>query len=209
MAKYNTYAYYDIHAKQYADRTSNINMSVQQDRFLSFVPQYGRLLDVGFGSGRDMITFVEKGYKVEGIDASTELTRMVKEKGLDARCVSIQEWCDQLQESSLKDDKYDGIWACASILHLEESDIYRFFHCASKAMKKNGVLFVSVKNGITTGLDDQGRYFTNFTEDLLSEICKENPQLSLIERWESSDGMDREGFVWWNLIFRNVDDIED
>ena len=135
----------------------------------------------------------------QGIDASEELCHFADSRGLQVRCISIQEWCGEK-----KDALYDGIWACASILHLEESDIYRFFHCASKVMKKNGVLFVSVKNGIITGLDEQGRYFTNFTEDLLLEICKENPQLSLIERWESEDSMARAGFVWWNLIFRYI-----
>lgn len=201
-----TFSYYDNHAKQYFDNTFPISMTKQQNCFLQYVSQNGRVLDVGFGSGRDMLAFSDKGFSVDGIDVSSELTHMAEEKGLSVCCMSIQEWCDSLDVQPIENDaeKYDGIWACASILHLEEPDIHRFFHCVSKAMKKDGVLFVSVKNGIRTGLDEQGRYFTDFTEELLSEVCDENPQLALIERWESEDSMARAGFVWWNLIFRYV-----
>ena len=193
-----TIAYYNTNAKQYSERTISTDMSDRYERFLKHVPQGGRVLDVGFGSGRDLKAFQRRGYMAEGIDASEGLCQLAEEQGLPVCCITIQDWCEEQ-----RDVPYDGIWACASILHLSETDIFRFFQCIKSALKKDGVLFVSVKNGIDTGLDEEGRFFTNFTEDMLFKVSEDNPNLKLIERWESGDGLGRKGFVWWNMLFRN------
>ena len=67
---------------------------------------------------------------------------------------------------------YDGIWACASILHLSKSDLFLVFHKMNKALKENGIIYTSFKYGEFEG-ERNGRYFTDFTEDSLTGDVRE------------------------------------
>lgn len=73
--------YYDKHAKEFIQNTINCNMEDIYNVFLKYVST-GKLLDVGFGSGRDMFYFKNKGFDVYGIDTSKKLCEEAKLKGL-------------------------------------------------------------------------------------------------------------------------------
>ena len=55
-----TLDYYDQNAEAYRDDTVNVSMKYSYDRFLFYLPETGRLLDFGCGSGRDTKFFLEK-----------------------------------------------------------------------------------------------------------------------------------------------------
>ena len=80
----------------------------------------GRILDLGCGSGRDTKYFVDLGYKVNAIDASKEMVRLASIKsGLEVKHMSFELFSPDLQ--------YDGIWACASLLHVEPKALKSMF----------------------------------------------------------------------------------
>lgn len=67
-------------------------------------------------SGRDAKAFLEIGYQVDAVDESEGLCRLAKEiTGIPVRQMLFQELDAK--------DLYDGIWACASILHLSKKDL--------------------------------------------------------------------------------------
>src|SRR5215472_17707105 len=68
-----TTAYYDAHASEYCENTVSVNMSELHVPFLREIPDGGRILDAGCGSGRDSVAFMQKGYRVVSIDASREM----------------------------------------------------------------------------------------------------------------------------------------
>ena len=97
-----TIYYYNHNAEQYFKNTVNVNMSECCDRFLQYIAPGGKIIDIGTGSGRDLRYFKERGYKVEGIDASKEMCRLASEyTGVSVQCEKIQDWYPQ--------EKYDGI----------------------------------------------------------------------------------------------------
>ena len=61
-------------------------------------------------------------------------------------------------------NKYDGIWACSSILHLSLDDLVDVFKRMSKALKDEGIIYTSFKYGDFSG-ERNGRFFTDMTED--------------------------------------------
>ncbi len=114
-----TIDYYNKNAYQYFDNSVNIDMTVCCDRFLKYIVHGGRIIDIGAGSGRDIKYLMDKGYIVEGIDASDEMCRLAADySGAKVLCKRIQDWYPQ--------EKHDGIWANASLLHLSLDEIEEF-----------------------------------------------------------------------------------
>lgn len=128
-----TLTYYETHAEEYIQSTYPIDMSPACDRFLKYIPQGGRIIDIGCGSGRDMKYFRSKGYVVEGLDASASMCKKAAQyTGLPVTCIKMQSWRPH--------HAYDGIWSCASLLHLTEESILQFMQTARQALKTSGVI---------------------------------------------------------------------
>ncbi len=109
-----TIDYYNQYANEFTQATLNVDMESLYQPFLAELPEYAQLLDVGCGSGRDILAFKNKGYKVEAIDYSEELVeRATLLTGLQVRLQSFYE----IDEHAV----YDGVWACASLLHCERT----------------------------------------------------------------------------------------
>jgi SAM-dependent methyltransferase len=111
-----TLYYYNTNAREYVNSTLHIDMTEIQNLFLGKMKPFGKILDFGCGSGRDALAFINKGYSVDAVDASHEICRLASE----ILPVPVR----QMYFSDLKaTDKYDGIWACASLLHLDVSEM--------------------------------------------------------------------------------------
>ena len=151
-----------------------------------------RIIDVGCGSGRDAAAFREMGYEVRGLDASEELARVAAERfGIDVDVCDMASW--------VAEEPFDGVWCCASLLHLDDDGVERFFQNLTGNVTDGGAVFVSVKTGIETGYDDKGRFMRNFTED---EICglMEEAGFTVKEVWYTDDGLGRSDVKWVNVI---------
>lgn len=193
-----TIDYYNSNAAQYFSNTVNVDMSECCDRFLKYVVPGGRIIDIGAGSGRDIKYFTDRGYVVEGIDASEKMCRLAADySGVEVICERIQDWHPQ--------EKYDGIWANASLLHLALGEIEDFVCRVSDYLKPNGVLYISMKKGIQTGYDNNGRFFTDFSEEKVQQIVAKSTAFIVTESWESGDALSRDEFRWTNLILKKCE----
>ncbi len=193
MMEDSTISYYDRQAMQYFQSTVRADVAENCERFLGYVPPGGRIIDLGAGSGRDMLYFKKRGYFVSGIDASAELCRLASEyTGIEVACQRIQDWRPE--------EKYDGIWANASLLHLELSEIEDFILRAGSYLEGGGVLYISMKEGIPTGTDAAGRYFTGITAGQLAGMAGKSNDFSILEIWRTEDALHRLGFSWANML---------
>ena len=187
--------YYETNAKRYARETFYADMSEQYQKFLPLLREQARILDVGSGSGRDACYFQKHGYQVTALEPSKNLCREIRKVFL-GKIV-----CSDIQ-SYQPDQPFDGIWACASLLHLQEKEIMRFFEKMDLYLKDNGIIYFSGKNGIPTGRAADGRYFLEFTDQLVEKILAANERMRLEELWYTEDVNGREGFRWMNVIMR-------
>ena len=97
---------------------------------------------------------------------------------------------------------YDGIWACASILHLPKDELKAVLEKIAAALKDQGVLYTSFKYGTFEGMRG-GRYFTDFTEDSLREFFESVPELQIFETWITNDVRPGRGEERWiNILAR-------
>ncbi len=187
--------YYEINAKRYAKETFPADMSEQYKRFLPLLREYARILDVGSGSGRDACYFQKKGYQVTALEPSKNLCREIR------KVFSGEIVCSDIQ-SYQPDQRYDGIWACASFLHLQEKEVLSFFEKINLYLNEKGIVYLSGKNGITIGKAADGRYFLEFTEQLVGKILAVNDRMKLEELWYTEDVSGRKGFRWMNVVLK-------
>jgi len=193
----NTLQYYEQHADAFVQSTMNADMNEPRDRFLKHLPSGAFILDLGCGSGRDAKAFLDGGYRVDAVDGSAELCRIASElTGIHVRQMLFQDLCAE--------DLYDGIWACASILHLPKDRLREVLHKVTAALKKDGILYTSFKYGTFEGLRSD-RYFTDFTEATLAEFWTAFPALPIIETWITRDVRPgREEEQWINLLAKRI-----
>ena len=170
-------------------------MSEQYKRFLPLLREYARILDVGSGSGRDACYFQKKGYQVTALEPSKNLCREIR------KVFSGEIVCSDIQ-SYQPDQRYDGIWACASFLHLQEKEVLSFFEKINLYLNEKGIVYLSGKNGITIGKAADGRYFLEFTEQLVGKILAVNDRMKLEELWYTEDVSGRKGFRWMNVVLK-------
>ena len=154
-------------------------------------------MDFGCGSGRDTKYFLEQGYQVTAIDGSEELCKIATEyTGISVKNMLFQE----LDEKNV----YDGIWACSSILHVPSVELKDVIAKMTKALKKNGVIYTSFKYGEFEG-ERNGRYFTDMTEESFGNLLQSICELSIEEKWITSDVRPGRGEEkWLNLILRKM-----
>ena len=188
--------YYNSNAQDFIDGTVNVDTGGLRERFLRYVPEGGSILDLGCGSGRDSKCFKDAGYMVTAIDASQELCIKASEyAGIDVRCMCFEELDDV--------GKYDGIFACASLLHVPEGELPGILDKINTALKPQGVLYASFKYGNFAGERD-GRYFHDMNEESATELFTSVPGFKIEEMWQSQDVRRDKDAYWINVIARNI-----
>lgn len=193
-----TLLYYEENAQQFTAGTVDVSFMKVQDKFLALIPTGGKILDFGCGSGRDTKYFFEKGFNVDATDGSEELCKMASEHtGIFVKKMLF----DELSGF----DEYDGIWSCASILHLPKTELKDVLNKMVRATKDKGFIYTSFKYGDFEGYRD-GRYYTDFTEDAFKEFIEDIPQISINEIWISNDVRPgRSDEKWLNIILQKLD----
>ena len=187
--------YYNRYAVPYYEETVDVSMEEVMDHFAQLLPENAEVLDLGCGSGRDTLLLEEYGFYVTPMDGSEEMCRIASEyTGIEVQQMLFQELDVH--------DKYDGIWACASILHLPKNDLKIVLQKMATALKKNGFIYTSFKYGEFEG-ERNGRYFTDFTIDTFQTFIQDIEGLQIKEDWMTGDVRPGRGEErWLNLILQ-------
>lgn len=190
-----TLDYYNKCARNFIEDTASVDFSSVRQVFFSYLPPNAFLLDLGCGSGRDTKAFLESGYQVDAVDGSEEICRTVSEMlQIPVRNLLFQELCET--------EKYDGIWACASILHVPKQELSEVLEKIHVALKQGGIFYTSFKYGTFEG-ERNGRYFTDFTEETFRQFLDDVPGFSVEKMWITGDVRDGRGNErWLNMILR-------
>lgn len=191
----NTIDYYNKNAKAFAARTVMIDFQPVLKRFTDKLAKGAVILDFGCGSGRDTKYFIEQGYQVEAVDGSVELCRMASEyTGIEVKNLFFSELAQV--------KKYDGIWACSSILHLPVQALADVMRKMITALKDGGIIYTSFKYGNFAG-ERNGRYFTDMTEETFAAFIGQFDEITIEDLWVTEDVRPERGEEkWLNLIMR-------
>lgn len=189
-----TIDYYNQHADKFVASTFYLDMEEIYQPFIRYLPDGGNILDLGCGSGRDSLAFKKLGYLVEAIDYSDELVAKARElTGINVRKQSFYELDEQ--------DKYDGLWACASLLHCDREYLYDVMLRILKALKVSGVLYMSFKYG-DSDREKNGRVFTDLNEQQAQNLLNQLEGLHSLKQWITVDQRPDREEKWLNLLWK-------
>ena len=189
-----TIRYYNEHADEYVASTVSMDMVSLYQPFLKMVPTGGRILDAGCGAGRDTKTFLERGYDVTAIDASSKMV----ESAAQLTGATVEQVCFQELEYEAE---FHGVWACASLLHVPRSELDDVLERIQLALRPGGVCFMSFKLGEEERLDGDRR-FTDFTAESLDSCLAGHLDFHVIRVWISDDVRPERNDQWVNALVR-------
>lgn len=190
--------YYEENFEKYIEETFNSDMSSLYYFFEKYLnSKTSKILDIGFGSGRDSIYFINKGYEVYSLDP-------------------VQKFCDNGKKIGLKNifcmkaqdiyfiNEFDGIWACASLLHIPSNELVDVLNRCYSALKDDGVMYCSFKYGNYEGVRGE-IFFHDLTEESLKEVL-DNSDFKLIDVIVSDDVNLNRTVKWLNIILKKIND---
>lgn len=195
-----TVEWYDKNAHNFHDRIVDVDMSSICEYFLKEILVRNiplRILDAGCGTGKFIKIFLKKGYKVEAFDASLEMVKIATEFcGQQVRHLTFQEMDYE--------NRFDGIWANASLLHVSKAEIKSVFPKFIRALKEDGIWHLSFKYG--SGEENKGeRLFNNYDEESFGELIEKFPSLKLIKTCKVEDVRPgRKGEYWLKALCQKI-----
>jgi len=192
-----TIKYYDENAVVFFENTKDADMKGIYKLFLKYLRPGAKILDLGCGSGRDTKYFLQEGYEVLAVDGSIELVK------LSTRFTGKQTMHLTFDELNFYEE-FDGVWACASLLHVPRNRIDFIVNKIYYALKKGGVFYSSYKYGNQEEVKN-GRFFNNYDELSFNELLKKHHYFVPLEMKVTCDvRMGKENEKWLNVVLKKL-----
>lgn len=196
----------------YVQRNSHYSKQEENiKRFLQLV--YGEhILDLGCGPGQDSYVFAELGKQVFGLDFSSEMIRRAKAlKKIQNTPTFLQGDMRQLQHY-FREDQFDAIWAHASLLHIQKSELPFVFEGMKFVLKPGGLIAMTLKAGNATKIMQTNKYgkqiereFVLWQSDEFSKLLKDNG-FEIMEHFAQFTGA-KPNQTKWLFFFVKVSEI--
>lgn len=168
--------------------------------FCEKMPKRARILDLGCAGGRDSKIFADRGFDVVGIDLCDPFLEEAK-KNVPSGTFLKKDFLDL----DLPTTSFDGIWACASLLHLKKTDVGKTMESLYHLLKQGGHIFVGVKQGkgedrIIDTLSNGHHRFFSFYEKEEIETMITNAGFNVLYTKIQPDRTGRAEVKWIMLI---------
>jgi SAM-dependent methyltransferase len=193
--------YYNQHSTAFIATTRDVDMADARGRFLAAAPSRSggsvRILDAGSGSGRDALAFRVLGCDVKAFDASPAMVAATQaHAAVPTRLMRFEEFA--------WDHPFEGIWACASLLHVSTVDLPKVIDRLAAHLVPGGALYLSFKRGTGERVKD-GRRFTDMTAESMAALLDGCGAFTEPDIWESRDCRPgRASEVWINAVVKKT-----
>lgn len=180
---------YNLLAEEYTRQNSDrTNILPEIQKFCSFLPNNGKLLDLGCGVGYDSRDFhkLRPDLDILAIDASEKMLRQFKKIVPDVPLIKAD-----MISYDYSINNFDGIWMNASFLHIPKSQVGKLLKKLTEALKPSGAIFIKVKEGEGEfmvpaekyGREDIKRFFSFYTKEELESLLSRYPLA--INEWQN------------------------
>ncbi len=190
-------AAYDRIAPDYAAINGAMppNLAVLNARFLAHLGPAARVLDLGCGPGRDMAWMEAQGIAVTGVDLSAGMLAQ-------ARTVVRGELRQMdMCHLDLPDGHFDGVWCCASLLHVPKARARLALAEMRRVLIPTGMLYLGIQEGAGEAWESGGpfgdveRLFARYTPDEADALLRD-AGFNIIERGRGDAGTRH----WLNVL---------
>lgn len=192
-----TSASYDQVAAEFAARWGDLRLERALDAFARRVGGARRVLDLGCGPGRDLEFLARLGCWVAGLDLSAGMLAEARRRMPATPLIRAD-----LGRPPLAAGCFDGVWACASLLHLPQVQLPAALADITRFLFRPGVLYLALKGGHGEAwvADVSGqRFFFAYYQPAEVEAALRRAGFTLLEAWTSADQAGRE-HPWLSFV---------
>lgn len=198
-----TLDFYDANATSVAATYEQVEFTEVLRSLIPHIPETGRLLEIGAGSGRDAVFWLNQGYDVTAIDGSKSMV----EEAFTRHPPLIGRLTRHVLPAVLPfpDHSFDIVVSMAMIMHLAPSDLPPVFSDIARVLAEGGIYAYSVntaRSGLdASGRDHRGRYFTCLPAAEWA-VLHEAAGLETVQQRENADVTGRAGIRWVTFVTR-------
>ena len=182
--------YYEENAQSFILDTLHVDMDSIYKPFIKKLNKGASILEIGCGSGRDLLFFKKAGFTLTGLEPCKALAEHARGY---AQVQVIEETIQNLK----CDKKFDAVWACASLLHIPSNELKSSLDKISQLMSQDGIFYASFKHGEFEGFRS-GRFFNFQTIESIKKYITDS--LKIVKHWVSSDQRKERKDEWLNII---------
>ena len=158
--------YYQTHYQEYDGTTYRIDPTSFLEPFVKELKSGDRILDVGCGSGRDLVWLQKRDFEVTGFERSVGL----------AKLASIHAGCDIIQGDfetyDFSPHDFDALMMCGSLVHIAPDRLVNVLENIINALKTNGIVLISLKEGQGSYRKSDGRKYYLWSHGALRDIFR-------------------------------------
>jgi SAM-dependent methyltransferase len=189
--------FYEQNAEAFFRGSVDADMAAGWEAFATLLTPGARVLDAGCGSGRDALALSRMGFEVTAMEASPKLAKLARaHTGQEVHVLTF----DQIAWR----EAFEGVWACASLLHVPRADLPATVRRLRDALVPGGILWMSFKYG-TDEREAAGRHFTDLDEPGAVDLLTAAGGLQLLSMERTNDVRpDRAGERWLAIMCRRA-----
>ena len=194
-----TLEHYDHRAEDFWEGTRGHDVTQNIEALLRHIRGDApfRILDFGCGPGRDLAAFKARGHEPIGLEGSPALAAMAREHS------GCEVWEQDFLALDLPPQRFDGIFANASLFHVPASELPRVLGELHAALAPDGVLFSSNPRGNNEEGWNRGRY--GVYHDLESwRAFLVAARFEELEHYYRPPGLPREQQPWLASVWRKA-----
>ena len=191
-----TLQHYSDRAEEFREGTQGHDVSQNISALLRHIEATppAAILDLGCGPGRDLKAFAERGHAPIGIEGCARFVAMARAKGQEV-------WEQNFLALDVPDNRFDGIFANASLFHVPSQELPRVLLELHATLKPRGVLFSSNPHGHNEEGWYHGRYCAYHDLATWRQLMRA-ARFSELAHYYRPEGQPRERQPWLASVWR-------
>ena len=188
-----TASYYDTNSNKLIASYETANMSKLYSFLLSHITLKSNVLDIGFGSGRDLSFLQKNGFDIWGIDPSQKFVDHAKERFSNISDHFFKASLPNLNIPKKLQHSFDSIILIAVWMHLPKEMYADSIKSLCSLLMPHGKVILSYS--ITQRIGETERYFENVDSDLLQTLFEEHG-CTKMNTVTNKDGLGKREITW-------------
>lgn len=156
--------FYEVNSEEYFHTTVDIEPSSFLSPLTDILLPGAKILDIGCGSGRDLLWLCERGFQPTGFERSPNLATMARRH---SQCPVIEGDLCGYDFSHLQ---FDALVLVGALVHLSRAEFPVILQSICQALVPSGYTLLTLKEGSGNKKFRDGRVFTLWLQEELEAI---------------------------------------
>jgi SAM-dependent methyltransferase len=187
--------YYDIQYQKYFEKTITIDPSLFLSLVTNRLDEGAAILDIGCGSGRDMLWLRQRGFRPTGFEKSAGLAALAR---MHSGCPVME---GDFSVFNFSDFQFDAVLLIGAFVHLRHAELAAHLVRVGKAIRVDGLLYLSLKEGTGCSETEDSRVYSLWRHEELEGLF-ESLKLTIIDFSRNESALDKKD-VWLGYLLKN------